>query len=67
MRKVLFLMIALMSLIACKNSETPQTLQSLTLSADKSEILADGEQIVTFTISIITKSYKIATFFEGFI
>lgn len=50
MRKVLFLMIALMSVIACKNSETPQTLQSLTLSADKSEILADGEQIVTFTI-----------------
>lgn len=50
MKKLLILTISLISVIACNKGETPQPIQSLTLSADKNEILADGEQIVTFTI-----------------
>ena len=50
MKKLLILTISIISVIACNKGETPQPIQSLTLSADKNEILADGEQIVTFTI-----------------
>ena len=43
-------MAALLGFVACENEPAVEVQQTLTLSADKVEIVADGEDVATFTV-----------------
>ena len=49
MKKILFALVALLGIVACDTNE-PVVEQKINLSADKSEIVADGNDVVTFTV-----------------
>ena len=49
MKKILFALVALLGFVACDTNE-PVVEQKINLSADKSEIVADGNDVVTFTV-----------------
>ena len=50
MKKILFALAALLGFVACENEPAVEVQQTLTLSADKVEIVADGEDVATFTV-----------------
>ena len=50
MKKILFALIALLGIVACEKEPAVETQQTLTLSANKVEIVADGEDVATFTV-----------------
>ena len=50
MKKILFALAALLGIVACENEPAVEVQQTLTLSADKVEIVADGEDVATFTV-----------------
>ncbi len=49
MKKIIFALVALLGIVACDTNE-PVVEQKINLSADKSEIVADGNDVVTFTV-----------------
>ena len=49
MKKILFALVALLGFVACDTNE-PVVEQKINLLADKSEIVADGNDVVTFTV-----------------
>ncbi len=49
MKKILFALVALLGFAACEPNE-PVVEQKINLLADKSEIVADGNDVVTFTV-----------------
>ena len=49
MKKILFALVALLGFVACDTNE-PVVEQKINLSADKSEIVADGNDVVTFAV-----------------
>ena len=49
MKKILFALVALLGFVACDSNE-PVVEQEINLSADKNEIVADGNDVVTFTV-----------------
>ena len=49
MKKILFALVALLGIVACDTNE-PVVEQKINLSADKSEIVADGSDVVTFAV-----------------
>ena len=49
MKKILFALVALLGIVACDTNE-PVVEQKINLSADKSEIVADGNDVVTFAV-----------------
>lgn len=51
MKKILFSLIALLGIVACEQDQTDTTLQTLRLSVDKSEIVADGSEKTTFSVA----------------
>ena len=50
MRKILFALVALLGIVACEQTTVTTVSESLKLAADKSEIVADGADEVTFTV-----------------
>ena len=50
MKKILFALAALLGIVACEKEPVVEVQQTLTLSADKLEITADGEDVATFTV-----------------
>ena len=50
MKKILFALAALLGIVACENEPAVEVQQTLTLSADKVKIVADGEDVATFTV-----------------
>ncbi|MBR5818773.1 MAG: IdeS/Mac family cysteine endopeptidase, partial [Alistipes sp.] len=50
MKKILFALAALLGIVACENEPAVEVQQTLTLSADKVDIVADGEDVATFTV-----------------
>ncbi|MBO5831697.1 MAG: IdeS/Mac family cysteine endopeptidase [Alistipes sp.] len=50
MKKILFALAALLGIVACEKEPAVEVQQTLTLSADKLEITADGEDVATFTV-----------------
>ena len=51
MKKILFSLIALLGIMACEQDQTDTALQTLRLSVDKSEIVADGSEKTTFSVA----------------
>ena len=52
MKKILFSLIALLGIVACDDTPEVDTLtQTLTLTVDHSEIVADGAKVATFTVT----------------
>ena len=52
MKKILFSLIALLGIVACDETPEVDTLtQSLILTVDHSEIVADGVEAATFTVT----------------
>ena len=50
MKKILFALVALLGIVACEQTTVTTVSESLKLTADKSEIVADGADEVTFTV-----------------
>ena len=50
MKKILFALVALVGIVACEQTTVTTVTETLKLSADKSEIVADGAEEVTFTV-----------------
>ena len=50
MKKILFTLVALLGIVACEKEPATVSVEKLQLSADKSEITADGKDAVTFTV-----------------
>ena len=50
MKKILFALVALLGIVACENVTTEPIKESIKLLADKSEIVADGTDAVTFSV-----------------
>ena len=50
MKKILFALVALLGIVACEQTTVTTVSESLKLAADKSEIVADGADEVTFTV-----------------
>lgn len=51
MKKILFSLLALVGIVACEEPATDTLKQTLTLAADNSEIVADGAEVATFTVT----------------
>ena len=52
MKKILFSLIALLGIVACDDTPEADTItQTLTLTIDHSEIVADGAEVATFTVT----------------
>lgn len=52
MKKILFSLIALLGIVACEDTPATDTIkQTLTLTVDHSEIVADGVEVATFTVT----------------
>ena len=51
MKKILFSLIALLGIVACEQDQIDATLQTLRLSVDKNEIVADGSEKTTFSVT----------------
>ena len=51
MKKILFALVALLGVVACEQIEVDNVItETLKLSANKSDIIADGTDVVTFTV-----------------
>ncbi len=50
MKKILFALVALLGIVACEETTIEPIKESIKISADKNEIVADGTDIVTFTV-----------------
>ena len=50
MKRLFFALVALLGIVACEPQPTTTPMQSLLLSADKSEITADGADTATFDV-----------------
>ena len=51
MKKLLFSLIALLGIVACNETPEDAVSQTLKLTIDKSEIVADGTDVVTFNVA----------------
>ena len=50
MKKILFSLVALLGIVACEDTTTDVITESLKLATDKSEIVADGTDVVNFIV-----------------
>lgn len=51
MKKILFSLVALLGIVACEDTPADVIAETLKLATDKSEIVADGTDIVTFSVA----------------
>lgn len=64
MKKILFALVALVGIVACEQvGVDPIIKETLNISADKSEIVADGTDVVTFTVKDNNNSVVEATIY----
>ena len=64
MKKILFAIVALVGIVACEQvGVDPIIKETLNISADKSEIVADGTDVVTFTVKDNNNSVVEATIY----